>query len=183
MRGAWLLVLAGCAPVDAVDLAVPVEARVEPGVLQGATAEVSDLRLHWPVSAGLPSPIGVAWAHPGHGSSGDVGAELLGRWTVQSATDLGDASAWAGRYATASLHLHTAWLTVDGDTVEVPVDTRIEGIPAGLALHRGDALRLTLHADGALSELPPELSPTDPEALDALRFGLLSTRAWSLEVL
>lgn len=174
--------LASCAPLGAVDLRVPVEGAVATTEWDVARVEVSDLRLHWPSTAGLEL-IPSAWAHPGHGSAGDVGAELLGAWTLEpDARELGEAVAWAGRYTSASFSVGEVVLSRGTEELRVRVDEPVQGVPVAVSLKDGSALALTWHADGALSSVSP--GETDGLAVErAVRFSTLSTLSWSVEAL
>ncbi|MFT4622233.1 MAG: hypothetical protein ACI8PZ_000889 [Myxococcota bacterium] len=177
MQFALLLgIAAGCAPVSVVNLQIPVTGVANTGQWSAAAVEISDLRLHWPSTAGL-TPLTAAWAHPGHGVAGDVGAELLGQWQLDDEPRaLGELAAYAGHYVEASFTVHTVELTRDGETLALDVDQDVTGLPVSLRLRGPEQLTLTWSADAALSE-------ADPDAItdEAVRFGVVSTRAWMLE--
>ena len=177
MRRVLLLSIAtGCAPMSEVNLEIPVTGVAGTGQWSASAVEISDLRLHWPSTVGL-TPLTAAWAHPGHGAAGDVGGELLGRWQLEDEPRaLGDLAAYAGHYVEASFTVHTVELTRGGDTLALDVDQDVTGLPVSLRLRGDEHLTLTWSADAALSE-------ADPDAItdDAVRFGVVSTRAWSLE--
>ena len=140
--------LASCAPLGAVDLRVPVEGAVATTEWDVARVEVSDLRLHWPSTAGLEL-IPSAWAHPGHGSAGDVGAELLGAWTLEpDARELGEAVAWAGRYTSASFSVGEVVLSRGTEELRVRVRLKVVALAHELGAEGGEVLDDPVVHDG-----------------------------------
>lgn len=145
-----LLVLAGCGD-DRGLVEVPVSAAPSEAVLaldddvaitlDTASVTFSALRFEGHLHAAKRwSLVPTAYAHPGHGASGETAGELLGAWTVDllgAPVSLGSAGIYEGSLETASIDVEEVRLagtaTVDGADVALDLvlepDAPVAGVP------------------------------------------------------
>ena len=195
-------------PLSSVPSSQRVETETGTLTLHEATWTLSDLRLQAPAAtASLPpwhpaSWTAVAWAHPGHDFAGEVWGELLDTWTLDllgEPRELGLVQVYEGELATASLTLERVDLQGEIDlegqlrsfSLSLELQERVEGLPldVDLAAQSPGALELGVDLAHALSfvdwQAPDEdedgqLSLSDADTENTLRFGVLSTPSFTL---
>ncbi len=182
-------------------------------VLEEAWITFGDLRLEEPHEVSWRSrlaPIGSAWAHPGHDFSGDTVGELLGGWTLDllgEPLELGEATCLEGSFATARFAIAgspAAFFAgvatlADGSgldfELELELDDEITGVPIGLELDAQAppaGLALQAFPSTMLSFIQwstpdedgdPTLTTAEGTVLEELRFGVMSTASYGLEII
>lgn len=174
--------------------------------LEEATVSVDALRIDGPTAvAGLPW-VRAAYAHPGHGGSGEVMGELLGPWSLDllgEGAALGEALIYEGEAASARLSLGATpgarlrgVAEVDGEARDFDLafteSIEITEIPFSHVIEAEappEALTLSADLAHALSfvdwRAPDEdgddlLTEADGATAETLTFGLSATPTWTL---
>lgn len=174
--------------------------------LEAATVGVEALHVDGPTTlAGLPW-VRAAYAHPGHGGTGEVVGELLGPWDLDllgEPISLGDALIYEGEAASARLSLGAApgarlrgVAELEGETRDFDLyfaeSIEITEIPFAQELSAEappTGLRLSVDLAHALSFIDWQTPDADGDGLlteadgataETLAFGLVATPTWTL---